>query len=155
MIKMNNRKIELAMDIVRCNAQGAIRKYAEETIAKALAPEEKKKELLPTQEQMDRLYKHVDKLTKEQHMQKAQLEMKIAEKVSKGSYYGEYGENLDMSSTRIYHNGSTLYDYIENRVKRQNVINKETKSTLNYCRIMIAALGTGFLVLGLDRILNM
>jgi hypothetical protein len=152
---MNNRKIELAMDIIRCNAQGAIRKYAEETIAKALAPEENKKELLPTQEQMDRLYKHVDKLTKEQHMQKAQLETKIAEKISKGSRFGEHGETLEIASTRIYHEGLSLYSYLKERARRQNEINKKSESTLNYCRIMIAVLGTGFLVLGLDRILNM
>lgn len=62
---MKNNKVDIAMEALRSGVSGDTRMEAHKVIKEALKPEEKK-ELRPTQEQLDKLYKYVEDFAKEQ-----------------------------------------------------------------------------------------
>jgi hypothetical protein len=161
MIKMkNNDKVQLALQVVATPGMGqdavnAARKIIHDTLN---PPTETcgEKQLRPTQEQVDRLYNAFEEFNKEYRTNMKVIEGELVDKISKGSYYGAYGEPLEISTTRIYHNGESLKSYLrEYDGLQQRSVNNKLRSDITFCKGMIAILTSGALVLVIDRIVNM
>jgi hypothetical protein len=127
MIKMNNKKLDLAMDIVRCNAQGTIRKQAEEAIAQALAPEEKKQPTPATQEQVEHMWKsHMELRQEVKHLRHTPVQHDL-------SFQDEY------RMKKLEKKWEEQADYNKELEKKQNTNSILITIILGYIAIKIVA----------------